>query len=92
MVVGRLVYATYRDREYQRGRREPSRYLHGVTPVSIYREDLRAVDDKTFERDQHILAERANNPRDCQLPQRVSPGIALSGSSDNERTLRRDSH
>ena len=65
MLVGRLPYCNYDSPAYRKGRREASRHLRSMPPVCIYREELRAIDDDTFERNNRILAERG----------RVPPGI-----------------
>jgi site-specific DNA recombinase len=62
MLIGRIRYAAYDARAYRNGRRQPSRHLKGLPPISVLREDLRIIDDATFERNQHIMKERSTKP------------------------------
>ncbi len=74
MLIGRLSYCAYDSSPYQRGVRERSRFLRNATPVYIYRQDLRAIDDETFERNNRVLRERGQTP-----PRTVGSSHAYSG-------------
>jgi len=73
-LVGRMVYCVYDSPEYRNGKRKPSRHLRGVKPSVTYREDLRALADDVFERNNRILDERGKTP-----PRTVGSAHAFSG-------------
>jgi site-specific DNA recombinase len=83
MLIGRLSWCAYDSKPYQRGVREKSRFLRGVTPVYVYREDLRAIDDETFERNNRLLRERGRT-----APRTVGSPYAYSGVLRCPRCLR----
>ncbi len=62
MLIGRIKYAAYDTSGYRNGSRQPSRHLKGLPPVYALREDLRIVDDATFEKNQRIMKERSTHP------------------------------
>ena len=75
MTIGRISYATYRSKGYVNGHRQPSRHLKGLQPIYKHREDLRLIDDETFERNNRILAERGKAPIVLAVSKRGFSGI-----------------
>jgi len=75
MLVGRLSYCVYDSPEYKRGKRERSRHLRHASPILIYREELRALDDETFDRNNRLLAERGKIPARTVSSRKAFSGI-----------------
>lgn len=73
-LIGQMVYCTYDSSEYRNGKRKRSRHLRGVEPTVTFRDDLRALDNETFERNNRILTERGRTP-----PRTVASRHAFSG-------------
>lgn len=73
-LIGQMVYCAYESSEYRNGNRKRSRHLRGMEPTMTFRDDLRVLDNETFERNNRLLTERGRTP-----PRTVSSRHAFSG-------------
>lgn len=62
LLIGRVSYATYRAWQYRSGKKDPSRHLKDKPPITLFRPELRVIDDATFERNNSLLRSQGQTP------------------------------